>query len=347
MVHARDSAAIRVARVLCIFFMMSVHLPGAYSASFITQGDGAIIGEIWLNFFGRASVAVLSLVSGFLLFGSLEKSRPMQILRDRLRVLVLPMITWNLITLVLIFGATVVGVQVGLEFPAWTFPDMTNALTGVLADSINLPLDFLRDLFVSSALLALLWRFIRRHLWVVFGIVLLLTVFTLTAPVVFRPTILLFMVAGCLLRANHIQLGTMAMPKPLICGLLGSGIVYLICHFMGMQDGPIAEIENLAKRVIMTFAMIAVTVAIGGNNKVQTFLERFEPVAFLAYLSHVILAKVIWVVMSAAGLTMMAPSYLIYFFTAPTLIFVIALGLRSVIDTMPAPLPVLLKGKKP
>ena len=82
------SAAIRVLRVLCIFFMMSVHLvPGASGVSFVTGGAGRAIGEIWLGFLGRASVATLSLVSGFLLVSSFEKHGVLRIARDRGRVI--------------------------------------------------------------------------------------------------------------------------------------------------------------------------------------------------------------------------------------------------------------------
>ena len=71
LVGTADSAAIRATRVICIFLMMSVHLvPGPSGVSFVTHGPGAPIGDVWLGYFGRASVATLSLVSGFLVAGS-------------------------------------------------------------------------------------------------------------------------------------------------------------------------------------------------------------------------------------------------------------------------------------
>ena len=344
-IDARDSAAIRVARVLCIFFMMSAHIPGAYGVSYVLQGDGAIVGELWIDILGRASVAVLSLVSGFLLVGALEKFNPIQIVKDRFRVLIMPMITWNLILLLMVLGASAVGVHLGLKLPAATPLGLANALTGVLGASFNSPLSFLRDLFVASLLLVLFWRPIRRHLMLALVIVLGLSVFELTAPVVLRPTILLFMLGGCALRVNRIQLSEMARAKPLFCGILCSGLVFLACHFAGTDQGPIAALENIAKRVALSFAMIALALAIGRSSHVQAVFDLFEPVAFLAYLSHTILAKLIWVLMGGVGVDIMGPSYLIYFFTAPALVFILCLPMRWIIDFLPAPLPVLVKGK--
>ncbi|MGJ8585065.1 MAG: acyltransferase family protein [Marinosulfonomonas sp.] len=344
-IHARDSAAIRVTRVLCIFFMISVHIPGAYGVSYVLQGDGAIFGDIWIRILGRASVAVLSLVSGFLLVGALEKCRPVQVLRDRFRVLIVPMIAWNLILLFLVFVATVANVQGGQALPAATPLAVVNAVTGFFGASFNSPLSFLRDLFVSSILILVFWQLIREHLTLALGVVLVLAIFDFTAPIVFRSTILLFMLAGCSLRVNQIQLSALVRIKPLFLGVLCGSAVYLVSAHAGMDVGPIAEIENIAKRVVLVFFMIALAVAIGQNRMAQAVADRFAPVVFLAYLSHVILGKLIWIVMSALGVDVMGPSYLIFFFAAPALIFILCLPMRWFVDLLPAPIPVLVKGK--
>ncbi|MEL7454414.1 MAG: acyltransferase [Pseudomonadota bacterium] len=345
-VHTRDSNAIRIVRVLCIFFMTSVHLvPGPSNPSFISQGSGEIIGDIWLSFLGRASVATLSLISGFLLVGALEKYSVAHIIRDRARVLLIPAATWNLLMLVALLGFTTMGASVNRALPPLTPLGMTDAITGLFGPSINLSLFFLRDLFVSSALLVLLWRCIRSHLALALAAVFVLTVFELTAPIIFRPTILLFMLMGCALRAKRFPLSSFAVPKTVICGLLCSGAVWLGGSFIGVHDGPGAEILNIAKRTMLVFAMIAFSVALGRSKAVQAFFDRLEPVAYLAYLSHVMLSKLIWIAMSAAGLTLTEPSYLFYFFAAPVIIFAMALPLQRLINALPGCLPTLLKGK--
>ncbi len=343
-----DSAAIRTARVLCIFFMMSVHLfPGPSNASFVTGGDGAIVGAIWLTFLGRASVATLSLISGFLLIGAVEKYPPTKIIQGRLRVLIVPMIAWNLVMLLAIVGASLVGLSIDRGVPQLTPLAMINALTGAFGPSINLSLFFLRDLFVSSALLIIIWRYIKDYLGWALAIVLILTVFELTAPVIFRPTILLFMLAGCVLRAKGIPLITLANGQWMFLGILLSAGIFAMCQFTGAADGPGAAVQNISKRIMLVFATIAVAVAMARSARLQLFFDRLEPVVFLAYLSHVLIAKVIWIVMSGVGVTLMGPSYLVYFFATPMLVFLIAFPMRVVLDALPSPVPTIFKGKSP
>ena len=345
-VHTLDSAVIRVARVLCIFFMMSVHIfPGPSNASFVTHGEGAFIGFVWLTFLGRASVTTLSLVSGYLLVSALQKYRLEQIARDRARVLLMPMAFWNMITLIAMLISTAMGISLSGRILPVTLFEIINSITGLFGPSINLSLFFLRDLFVSSMLLALLWRYIQDHLEVTLVAVVVVTVFDLTAPVVFRPTILLFMMAGCALRVKRIHISSLAVPQTLVYGLLISGAVYLVCTFIALDTQPIVEVKNIAKRTMLLFVIIALAVAIGRSKHLQSLFDRLEPVTFLAYLSHTLLAKLIWIAMSAAGINLMERSYLIYFFTAPIIVFFIALPMQRLILTLPALPQILLRGK--
>ena len=107
----------------------------------------------------------------------------------------------------------------------------------------------------------------------------------------------------------------------------------------------VAEMANIAKRALLVFGVVTLAFAIGRRRKLQAFFDRFEPMAFLSYLSHALLAKVIWIAMAAAGVTLAGPSYMVYFLGAPVLVFLIALAARPAIEALPAPLPLLLKGK--
>ena len=92
-------------------------------------------------------------------------------------------------------------------------------------------------------------------------------------------------------------------------------------------------------------AAITLSLVIGAYPRIQAVFDRYEPVAFLAYLSHFLLVKVIWIGMSLAGATLMGAGYLVYFFIAPALVFLVARAVYPLIDVLPAPLPVLIKGK--
>ena len=196
--------------------MMSVHLvPGPSGVSFMTDGAGSLIGEIWLGFLGRASVATLSLISGFLLVSSFEEHSVLRIARDRGRVIVVPMMVWNLTGILAILLGSLAGINVAEIMVAELLSPLAllNGITGLLGPTVNLSLFFLRDLFVSSLLLALLWPLLQRHLGLALVAVLVLSVFDATAPVIFRPSILLFMLAGCALRTGGLGLDALAAPR--------------------------------------------------------------------------------------------------------------------------------------
>lgn len=349
LVGTADSAAIRATRVICIFLMMSVHLvPGPSGVSFVTHGPGAPIGDVWLGYFGRASVATLSLVSGFLVAGSFGKHDLRRIMRDRGRAILVPMMGWNLVGLVAILLGMLAGLRFAEVDPAsFATPfGLLNAVTGLFGPSVNLSLFFLRDLFAATVLLALFWPLLHRHLGLALAVVLLLTVFDLTAPVIFRPSILLFMLAGCALRARGHRLSDLAAPRLAVPGLLTAGLVLGLCLLLrGGGPGPLSELQNIAKRAALVFAVLVLAFAIGRRPGLQAFLDRFEPVAFLSYLSHVLLAKLLWLAAGAAGITLNGPSYLIYFFGAPMLVFGLALLAQPAVDALPGPLPLLIKGK--
>ena len=69
-------------------------------------------------------------------------------------------------------------------------------LTGLTGPTANLSLFFLRDLFVSSILVWLLRPLLAALPLPVLGLLGVVTVFDLAAPLVFRPSILFFVAAG-------------------------------------------------------------------------------------------------------------------------------------------------------
>ena len=89
-----ESTQIRNSRVPCIFFMMSVHVnPGLHTASVISTGSFAGLGAIWVDLLGRASVAALSFISGYLLIRTASGRTLTTVARRRFQTLIIPMLT--------------------------------------------------------------------------------------------------------------------------------------------------------------------------------------------------------------------------------------------------------------
>jgi len=145
------SEAIRIARVICILSMVSVHFwPGA---------SRILAVDVWLpvhgfyllaiDYMGRGSVPLLSTISGVLLTLSFFRNvSPSHLLMSKARSLLIPMIIWSAILMAL-YGLW--GLLSGnpSRLPS-DFMDWTNSLIALGAPPANAPLGFLRDLFISS-----------------------------------------------------------------------------------------------------------------------------------------------------------------------------------------------------
>lgn len=334
--------------------MISVHLVGGPYASFLPASSFAPFFEFWILYLARASVAALSFISGYLMAELLDRSQFTRLTLGRARVLLIPMAVWNLVTIAAILVAHSAGFSFvadrvdGLDTPM----KLLNAVTGLNGPTIDLSLFFLRDLFVSGALIALCWPAIRRTPLIAVGVVLVLTTFDLTAPIVFRPAILLFLLIGCVARDNGIRLSRMVRPDVVVVTLAGWAVVYFLLPWlvdgigltMGKDSLPIRNLKDVTKRAGLVVAVLCIGYYIG-RGKLRPLFDPLAPVAYLSYLSHGIVVKLIWWIMAFAGIRLATPSYLLYFFMAPLLVFLLALLALPLIDRLPPPLPALIKGK--
>lgn len=202
---AETSSRIRIARVLCIFFMMYAHidLPGA-GTSEIWPGSDPPVDAIFLavtQLFSRAGVPLLSAISGWLLVESLSRHSHGRVLAARVSTLLLPMVAWNVVLLgTLLVYWTVSGLP-------WVIPGgfarAVNAVFAVTDRPINYPLFFLRDLFVCMAVSPVLLRAGRSYPWITVAACGALAVFLPAGTVLIRPQILFFFSLGLVLRARN------------------------------------------------------------------------------------------------------------------------------------------------
>lgn len=294
-------------------------------------------------------MVALSAISGYLLVPALQKVSISKLIRSRFITLIVPVVFWNAIGILVVLAATYfLGMHDGddrLETLA-TPLGVVNGLTGFLGETFNMSLFFLRDLFVSAVLIAALWRWIAPVLPVVIAVVFALTVFDAMEPVVFRPTILLFMLFGCWLCDREMSLRRLSAP---LCILLSAG-VYLVLFWckehLETDTAAMVELVNIAKRCLLLCLVAWVAFYIVEKPSVLAVLLPFESVSYLSYLSHVVFAAVAWRVMVHAGLVdLSGASYMIYFFGTPVLVFLFARAARPILDGLPGPLQIMIQGK--
>ena len=196
---SRTSIAIKICRVLCIFFMVFVHVnPGHDSYNNLD--------EISLTFFtlktllsdilGRASVPALSLISGFLAIHTLQRHSYGNYAIGRFRTILLPMVTWNTIGVLFAF---MVFLLIGKMNTLMS--DMANlALVDIILGKIfaldytaaYLSNNFLRDIVVCSILSPLIIMALRQFGWVVPVMVFIFANTVSFEPVIYRQNILIY-----------------------------------------------------------------------------------------------------------------------------------------------------------
>lgn len=135
---------IELTRVTCILLMMSVHVnPGELNPSFVNDGPAAWLGWLMIDVLGRASVAGLSFISGYLLFRSID--RPLAtIASGKFRSIIVPMLFWNaLFVAAILMQSWVIGrPDADVERLSG---DWLAGLTGITGPTANVSLFFLRD----------------------------------------------------------------------------------------------------------------------------------------------------------------------------------------------------------
>ena len=155
-----DTAGIAVRinslRIVLIVGIMIVHIPYDQSTSpYNDQGTcfdwlRILLGDVIF----RAGVPCLSAFSGYLLFRHGAIGQYGALLKKKLRTLVIPYLFWNIGLFACVMFAQTIGVMNGYfpDLRAITMEKGANLLLSVSENPINLPLYFLRDLFVCFLL---------------------------------------------------------------------------------------------------------------------------------------------------------------------------------------------------
>lgn len=136
--------------MLCIIFMISVHVwPGATK---VLAADIPFhtFYVVLIEYLGRASVSLLGVVSGVLLAQSFGKTAPLTLLSRKARSLLVPMVLWSAAVLGLyVADAVLTGdtSHIPTDAIGWI-----NALFALTEPPANLPLAFLRDVFMCAVI---------------------------------------------------------------------------------------------------------------------------------------------------------------------------------------------------
>lgn len=344
------SRQIVVCRVLCIFFMMSVHVSPGFDADDWSLHDPMHwVGAVWADVLGRSSVPTLSVISGFLLAVRPGRGTFGSFARKRLGVLIAPMLFWNAVLAAMVLApAALLGHRTAthrLFFEApWPEVVFENLLF-LYGSPANVPLAFLRDLFVCGLIVFLLLRHARWAL--VPGLIASVAAWMTTGygELLLRPSLLSFVLAGAVLGVHAGYLEPPRRLRPVTYGLL---LLVVVGHWLAPLIGaepPVPEpVERLIFRAIVTACVLDFALLVA-RSRFFAVVSLYGPVAYLAYLSHSVVISALWEACEPLIGGSRGPLYVAFFLVTPAVVFAFARLAFPFIDRMPAWLQVLVRGK--
>jgi hypothetical protein len=284
------SDAIRIARVLCIVSMVSVHVwPGATR---VLAADTPFNGffQVMIEYLGRGSVPLLSLVSGYLLTLSAHRYSAGRLVAHKAQALLYPMAVWSALLLALLVMHAMASGDAS-RLPATPLAWL-NAVFALTAEPVNLPLAFLRDVFVAAVLGLAGMTLCRRS--VALGAAFLIATAAIEywagGLLTLRPQILIFFFAGVLLGVSR---ETRLVPPLWLVVLALAADIIVQQYFTG-------EVPGYLNRVAMSLVIWRCAIELARRPGALTRgIRALEPHIFIIFCSHMITVTIFAAVANA------------------------------------------------
>ncbi|SLN60312.1 acyltransferase family protein [Oceanibacterium hippocampi] len=307
--NAELSRRMRIARALCIGFMLFAHIsPGAEELDYQQFGYRPfdVVRFILSDIFGRASTPLLSIIGGYLAVLSCKRDSYPTLIRKRFRTLIVPMVSWNVLAvLVVVASGIFLGRQELIDRFDITAPEWVNLVFALGSPPINTQLAFLRDLFACFLLFPVLRAVARR-----FPVLLLAALFAWFATdvklyFVMRPIIPLLFTLGIIVADRGIPtdiLDRWAAP------IVTSFVVYLVlisAYDVARQLEIITPVDQFAVAHKANFIEIrrflgalAFWIFAGwlnrDGNRLGDMIARYDPYVFPLFCSHLLVMTALW-----------------------------------------------------
>lgn len=311
---------IALLRFVMIFGVVVLHTPQYVPIAEIGSGWFDVTKAYFQLAVFRATVPVLTVISGFLLFGAALDQTPARLFHKKARTILLPFLVFNLPLLPLVLAAQLyAGIQMSTQLLPYDPMTWLNAAFGLTASPVNYPLNFLRDLLVLIALAPLFGWLLRRFAWP--GLVLVTVAFmsNLDGPLLLRDVMaVLFYVGGmAAVRGWNLRmLDRYALPCLLLFLLACAAIV----HFR------IANTTYL--RLAAPFLIWPATVLLA-SSRTGKWLAGMSKYSFFLFLAHAPVLMLTWVLYQRFGTP---AAYPLYWLLAPLLVTGIVIGTYLVLD---------------
>lgn len=344
------SRAIGMARLICILGIVYVHAwTGVGGDVMATQAGSRQDMLRWsvVELFGRGAVPLLSVVSGWLMAGSLAKRGPGRFIAGKVRTVLLPMLLWNALAVLLVAGAGWWGVpDVPLPGGAAWFAD--NLLNLSRAGDINVQTAFLRDLFLCMLAAPLLVRLRTGGLALIGSATAIWAIAGWQLHLLLRPAILLFFILGILVRRHGLAVRFGDLPPRLVAlpflAILPFKI-WLSIRLEANSGDPVMLVNgiDLLMRASAGLLVWRGAMALARSGAAGRLLA-FERYAFVLFCSHSVFMWLIAPVIGSFSGPMGSAGWPLFFLLQPLLALGFAMAFARVVGSFAPKTAKLLSG---
>jgi hypothetical protein len=317
------SDRIRLARILCVLALVYIHVP-PFEPDFLNPAKLAPFETVWLLVratIGRASVPLLSILSGMLFWQTLSRpsSSYRKIMSNKAKTLTLPLLAWNLI-------AAVLNLLAG-DLPPVPMVEWLNRLIALRDTPLIIPTYFLRDLFICIAIYPVYRTVLDRWPAITLALFAIASVLGLLDWLLITPAILLFFMLGQALASGALTRTSLpVLPIVLILHLEICLLMLFMPTVLPSLSIPaefwhcVVEAVRLLQRMSGAALFWLLTGHLARWSGKDKLLE-LEPYVFFYFCGHALLLNAVWHAFGlVGGVEFGSPVYQLFFFGAPVLV---------------------------
>jgi succinoglycan biosynthesis protein ExoH len=316
------SARISVLRFVMIAGIVVLHVPPYVPLTETADGVFPFIKAFFSGALFRATVPVLTCISGFLLFRAGLDEHVQKLVAKKMRNLLLPLVVWNVPLVMMLYVAQANGYLLGLSAQVYPFEPLAilDKSFGLITGPVNYPLGFLRDLFVLTLLSPVIGLLLRNIPWV--GLVAILTGFLLNldGPLLLRDTMPVNFYIGGMAAVLAWDLTRLDRYAPAFSSLLLAVCVVMV----------VFEIEDRRLFSLLSPVVIWPISALFVGTWLGERCQRLAPASFFIFLAHAPVLLTVWFAYQRFALV----PYELFWFGAPVITMAICLVSRDLLSRL-------------
>jgi len=325
MLNPEVSQRMAMLRFLMIFGVVVLHVPPYVNVADVPLTAFDSIKSFFQNAAFRASVPVLTFISGYLLFSTDLATRPAKLYKKKALTLGVPFLFFNMSVLAVAWAAMrFAGISISSDLEAGGARAWIDAAFAYSSSPINYPLSFLRDMMVLMLLAPLFLLLLRKLPFVGLALVYIVFMNDFDGLLVRRSVMpVLFYVGGlaAVRRFDMTSLDRFALP----CLLLFVAACAAVVAF---------RVTSTVYLALSGPFLIWPAAALLVDTRLGRFLRRLSPYSFFLFLAHAPFLMAVWIVYQRA-LKGLVP-YQLFWVVTP---FVVALVLIAVYRAVDAVAP--------